>query len=215
MTPNKEDYLKCIYEIGQQDLKISNKQIAENMQVSAPAVSEMIKKMIAQDWIVKDSIKGYYLTAKGQDLVAGLYRKHRLIEVFLINQLGYSSQEVHQEAEILEHTVSDTFIDRLDQMLAFPEFCPHGGTIPKKGQALKEVNHLRLSQVQETGPYRLSRVHDQFHLLNYLASHDLKLNTLFLLEQIDAYAKTYSISFDGKQLIIPENIAKELYVTPQ
>lgn len=215
MTPNKEDYLKCIYEIGQEKKKISNKQIAEKMQVSPPAVSEMIKKMIAQDWIVKDSQKGYFLTEKGVDLVANLYRKHRLIEVFLIHQLGYSSQEVHQEAEILEHTVSETFIDRLDQMLGFPEFCPHGGTIPRKGQALKEINHLTLYQMEKCGGYRLTRVQDQFDLLNYLEHHQFTLNTLFQLEQIDNYAKTYTISFDDKQLIIPEHIAKQLFVSPQ
>ena len=72
MTPNKEDYLKCIYEIGEQESKISNKMVAEKMQVSAPAVSEMIKKMISQGWIVKEKAKGYLLTDKGQVLVANL-----------------------------------------------------------------------------------------------------------------------------------------------
>lgn len=122
MTPNKEDYLKCIYELGQENAKISNKMIAQGMQVSAPAVSEMIKKMLNQEWIIKDKVVGYYLTDKGLKLIANLYRKHRLIEVFLIKQLSYTSQEVHQEAEVLEHTVSDNFIDRLDERLCFPVF---------------------------------------------------------------------------------------------
>ncbi|MGT2887708.1 metal-dependent transcriptional regulator [Streptococcus didelphis] len=215
MSPNKEDYLKSIYELGEQESKISNKMIAENMQVSAPAVSEMIKKMIQQDWIIKDKEKGYFLTAKGKELVANLYRKHRLIEVFLINQLGYNSQEVHQEAEILEHTVSDTFIDRLDENLGFPEFCPHGGTIPRKDQALNEVNRTRLNQISQLGSYKLSRIHDQFDLLQYLEGHQLAVNTPFELEQIDTYARTYTISYKGKTLSVPENIAKQLYVSKQ
>lgn len=213
MTPNKEDYLKCIYEIGEQESKISNKMVAEKMQVSAPAVSEMIKKMISQGWFVKNKTKGYLLTDKGHGLVANLYRKHRLIEVFLIHQLGYNAQEVHQEAEVLEHTVSDTFIDRLDETLGFPTFCPHGGTIPRQGQALMEMNNTTLNTITELGNFRLSRVHDQFDLIQYLEAHDLKINTELGLTQIDTFAKTYTIQYLDKELIIPENIAKQLYVT--
>ena len=105
MTPNKEDYLKCIYEIGPAEGKISNKEIANRMQVSPPAVTEMIKKLISEDLIIKDKVKGYLLTKTGKINVAELYRKHRLIEVFLVDHLQYTCDLIHQEAEILEHTV--------------------------------------------------------------------------------------------------------------
>lgn len=88
--------------------------------------------MIAEGLIVKDKEVGYYLTRKGLLLVSQLYRKHRLIEVFLANHLHYNADEIHQEAEVLEHTVSTIFIDRLEEKLNYPEFCPHGGIIPKK-----------------------------------------------------------------------------------
>ena len=103
MTPNKEDYLKCIYEIGTEVEKISNKEIASRMQVSPPAVTEMIKR-----WSLRVSgerkTHGYLLTDLGSQLVSDLYRKHRLIEVFLLEKLGYTTEEVHEEAEVLEHT---------------------------------------------------------------------------------------------------------------
>ncbi|MBM9832498.1 metal-dependent transcriptional regulator, partial [Enterococcus faecalis] len=117
MTPNKEDYLKCIYELSLSDAKMSNKQIAEAMRVSAPAVTEMMKKLLAENLVAKDKVKGYLLTESGQYLVASLYRKHRLIEVFLVNQLGYNVEQVHGEAEVLEHTVSTLFIERLEKLL--------------------------------------------------------------------------------------------------
>ena len=79
MTPNKEDYLKCIYEIGTEEGKISNKEIANCMEVSQPAVTEMIKKLISEDLIVKDNHKGYLLTETGTINVDELYRQHRLI----------------------------------------------------------------------------------------------------------------------------------------
>ena len=120
MTPNKEDYLKCIYEIGTEEGKISNKEIANRMQVSPPAVTEMIKKLISEDLIIKDKVKGYLLTKTGKINVAELYRKHRLIEVFLVDHLQYTCDLIHQEAEILEHTVSDHFINALDRLLNYP-----------------------------------------------------------------------------------------------
>ena len=87
MTPNKEDYLKCIYEIGMDVPKITNKEIAARMQVSPPAVTEMIKRMQSENLILKDKKKGYLLTNIGLTLVSELYRKHHLIEVFLVHHL--------------------------------------------------------------------------------------------------------------------------------
>ena len=98
------------------------------MQVSPPAVTEMIKKLISEDLIIKDKAKAT-LTETGTINVAELYRKHRLIEVFLVDHLQYTCDQIHQEAEILEHTVSDHFIDALDRLLNYPQTCPHGGQI--------------------------------------------------------------------------------------
>ena len=135
MTPNKEDYLKCIYEISTLEEKITNKEIAARMHVSPPAVTEMLKKLSSEGFISKENQKGYLLTELGLQQVSDLYRKHRLIEVFLIKNLGYTPEEIHEEAEVLEHTVSDHFIEQLEKLLDYPLYCPHGGTIPKKGHA--------------------------------------------------------------------------------
>ncbi|MGT2910119.1 metal-dependent transcriptional regulator [Streptococcus cameli] len=212
MTPNKEDYLKCIHELGLKEEKISNKMIAEKMQFSAPAVSEMMKKLIAEQLISKDSKLGYTLSQTGLDMVADLYRKHRLIEVFLINHLGYSAKEIHEEAEVLEHTVSDNFINRLEKFLDFPAICPHGGTIPAQGQPLVEQYQTSLDTITESDTYQLVRVHDHFQLLHYLETHGLAISDTFQVNQIDHFAQTITISLDGKELAVPLSIAKQLYV---
>lgn len=212
MTPNREDYLKCIHELGESHGKITNKRIAESMKVSAPAVSEMVKKMISQALIVKDKVLGYYLTQKGLLLVSELYRKHRLIEVFLADHLHYNSDAIHQEAEVLEHTVSTLFIDRLEENLNFPKFCPHGGTIPKKGELLVESHHQTLSQTDTLGFYRISRTHDEPHLLRYLTEHHLHLNDMVELIKIDDYANTHTLAYHSYKLVVPEKIAKQIYV---
>ncbi|MGT2828414.1 metal-dependent transcriptional regulator [Streptococcus hillyeri] len=212
MTPNKEDYLKCIHDLRERGDKISNKMIADYLQVSTPSVSEMLKKMQAENWVVKDKNLGYALTEKADLIVTELYRKHRLLEVFLQEHLHYTTDETHQEAEILEHAVSTMFIDRLEDYLNFPEFCPHGGTIPEKDAPLTEKNHQTLSQVSESGDYQLVRVHDEIELLNYLNRNDFHLGTHFTLIEIDTYAQTYQIQFNNKELTIPLAIAKLIFV---
>ena len=212
MTPNKEDYLKCIYEIGTHTQKITNKEIAAQMQVSPPAVTEMIKKMTAEKLIVKDKTNGYLLTDLGLHLVSELYRKHRLIEAFLVHDLGYTTDQIHEEAEVLEHTVSELFVERLEKMLGYPETCPHGGTIPAKGELLVEKYQLTLDQVENAGTYRLARVHDEFELLKYLEKHDLHLGDTLILEQYDPYAQLYALKVNGKELQVNSAIAQQLYV---
>ena len=212
MTPNKEDYLKCIYEIGTEVEKISNKEIASRMQVSPPAVTEMIKRMISEGLLVKDKSRGYLLTDLGSQLVSDLYRKHRLIEVFLLKNLGYTTEEVHEEAEVLEHTVSEHFIDRLDHMLGNPKTCPHGGTIPPKGQLLIEAYQDRLSDVSESGTYRLRRVQDTFELLNFLDQIQLTIGDDILFKGYDDYTGLYQLQIKDQDIQINHLIAQQLYI---
>ena len=212
MTPNKEDYLKCIYEIGTEVEKISNKEIASRMQVSPPAVTEMIKRMISEGLLVKDKSRGYLLTDLGSQLVSDLYRKHRLIEVFLLKNLDYTTEEVHEEAEVLEHTVSEHFIDKLDHMLGNPKTCPHGGTIPPKGQLLIEAYQDRLSDVSEPGNYRLRRVQDTFELLNFLDQIQLSIGDDILFKGYDDYTGLYQLQIKDQDIQINHLIAQQLYI---
>lgn len=212
MTPNKEDYLKCIHELTETHEKLTNKKIAEMMAVSPPATSEMLKKLITDNLIVKDKELGYYLTKQGLLLVSELVRKHRIIEIFLVNHLHYSIKETHEEAEVLEHTVSTNFIDKLEASLNFPKFCPHGGTIPQKGEFLIEKNHIRLSQIKLLGTYTIKRVIDNIDLLQYLDKHDLSIGQNVSLTAIDSYAMTYTLTYNNKELSIPKNIAKQIFV---
>ena len=207
MTPNKEDYLKCIYEIGSRHKKITNKEIAQLMQVSPPAVTEMMKKMLAEELLVKDKKAGYLLTDLGLRLVSDLYRKHRLIEVFLVNHLDYSTDEIHEEAEVLEHTVSERFVERLDAMLQYPKTCPHGGTIPAKGELLDEENQLTLEEASAPGDYIIKRVHDDFDLLKYLEKYNLQIGQNITFIQYDSFAQVYLLKTETQEIQINPMIA--------
>ena len=182
------------------------------MQVSPPAVTEMIKRMKSENLILKDKERGYQLTEIGLQLVSELYRKHRLIEVFLVHHLDYTSDQIHEEAEVLEHTVSDLFVERLDKLLGFPKTCPHGGTIPAKGELLVEINNLPLADIKESGNYRLTRVHDSFDILNYLDKHELAIGDQLQVKQYDGFSNTFTIMSKDKDLQVSMEIAKQLYV---
>lgn len=212
MTPNKEDYLKCIYEIGIKDNKITNKEIADRLNVSPPAVTEMTKKLINDNFLIKDSKLGYKLTVLGNQLVADLYRKHRLLEVFLVNNLNYNVDEVHEEAEVLEHTVSELFIDRLDELLNYPAICPHGGVIPKKKELIEEKYTFKLSYVKEIGEYKFVRVKDELQLLKYLESNNMKIGNSIKVTNIDEYAQVYTIKVNDKYIQISFAIAELMFV---
>lgn len=215
MTPNKEDYLKCIYEISTLEEKITNKEIAARMHVSPPAVTEMLKKLSSEGFIAKESQKGYMLTELGLQQVSDLYRKHRLIEVFLIENLGYTPEEIHEEAEVLEHTVSDHFVEQLEKLLDYPLYCPHGGTIPAKGQLLKERYHQRLSQIEDKGHYVLKRVHDEFALLQHLGQLHLTIDDEIELLGYDPYTQLYHLLIKGKEVQVNTLIAQQLYLEKQ
>ena len=126
--------------------------------------------------------------------------------------MGYTTDQIHEEAEVLEHTVSELFVERLEKMLSYPETCPHGGTIPAKGKLLVEKYQLTLDRVENTGIYRLARVHDEFELLKYLEKHNLHLGDTLILEQYDPYAQLYALKVNGKELQVNSVIAQQLYV---
>ncbi len=115
----------------------------------------MLKKMVAEELISKDVKAGYLLSQTALEMVSSLYRKHRLIEVFLVEQLGYSPEEVHEEAEILEHTVSDHFINRLDLLLEQPKLVLTVEAFLSRSATHQNAYRTRLSQLTETGYYQL------------------------------------------------------------
>lgn len=132
MTINREDYLKIIYELGGEQNKIGTKNIATALKVSPPSVSEMIKKLVDEDYVEYMLYKGVILTPKGLERAKEVKKRHLLWEVFLVEELGYNSEDVHAEAEILEHVTSAKLQERLEKYLDYPEVCPHGTPIEYK-----------------------------------------------------------------------------------
>ncbi|MGJ0845483.1 metal-dependent transcriptional regulator [Tissierella praeacuta] len=129
MNISKEDYLKVIYELGGENDLVSNKDIATRLDISAPSVSEMIKKLLQDGFVEYTLYQGIRLTEYGTKEAKKIRNRHLLWEFFLVEKLGYNLDEIHEEAEKLEHVTSDILEERLDRYLNYPKECPHGSKI--------------------------------------------------------------------------------------
>jgi len=136
LTVSKEDYLKAIWSLSERPNETksdaSTRDLAEQLQVSPPAVSRMLKQMEQQSLVAHIPYYGVRLTEKGRAVALKIVRRHRLLELFLFEVLKYSPDTVHDEAERLEHHISEEFERKIDALLNFPTQCPHGSPIPNQ-----------------------------------------------------------------------------------
>ena len=136
LTVSKEDYLKAIWSLSErgtaEKVEAGTNDLAERLQVSPPAVSKMLKQMEEQSLVARTPYYGVRLTEKGREVALHIVRRHRLLELFLWKILKYDEHSVHDEAERLEHHISDEFEEKIDALLGFPKKCPHGSPIPSR-----------------------------------------------------------------------------------
>ncbi|HGV8406581.1 TPA: metal-dependent transcriptional regulator [Enterococcus faecium] len=212
MTPNREDYLKIILELGGDTTKVNNKQIVSSLDVSAASVSEMISKLVKEELVEHSPYQGVQLTASGLQKASSLIRKHRLWEVFLVEHLDYSWNEVHDDAEVLEHVTSEHLADHLENYLNHPEHCPHGGSIPKKEEVVHEERRQTLESYPVGTKVRIARVLDEKELLDYLVTIDLKINEEYEIVDIAAYEGPITIQNDKKKIPVSFKAASTIFV---
>jgi DtxR family Mn-dependent transcriptional regulator len=176
-----ENYVKTVFGIcgGSEQRLASTGELAESLGVSPGSVTSMLKTL--QDAGLADyrPYEGVRLTRAGRLLALRVVRRHRLIELFLVKTLKLSWAEVHEEAENMEHAVSDLLIDRIDEFLGFPERDPHGDPIPKADGTIVPLDCQRLSDWKVGGFFRLVRVLDQSpDFLRYLSETGLPLGAI-------------------------------------
>ncbi|MEQ6283199.1 metal-dependent transcriptional regulator [Enterococcus faecium] len=212
MTPNREDYLKIILELGGDTTKVNNKQIVSSLDVSAASVSEMISKLVKEELVEHSPYQGVQLTASGLQKASSLIRKHRLWEVFLVEHLDYSWNEVHDDAEVLEHVTSEHLADHLENYLNHPEHCPHGGSIPKKEEVVHEQRRQTLESYPVGTKVRIARVLDEKELLDYLVTIDLNINEEYEIVDIAAYEGPITIQNDRKKIPVSFKAASTIFV---
>ncbi|MDN6640141.1 MAG: metal-dependent transcriptional regulator [Tetragenococcus sp.] len=212
MTPNREDYLKLILELGGDQTKINNKQIVSGLVVSAASVSEMITKLVKENLVEHTPYQGVQLTTAGLEKASALVRRHRLWEVFLVEHLNYTWNEVHDDAEVLEHVTSEILANRLDEYLEHPKYCPHGGMIPQLNQLVHEKKREKLSEYPVGTKVRIARVIDERELLDYLVDIDIGINEEYTITDIAAYEGPITLKNQDKTVQVSYKAADTIFV---
>lgn len=169
LSQSVEDYLKVIYVLETEGSGATTNNIAEMLEVSSASVTNMLKRLSGLNLIEHKSYKGAKLTDAGRKIALEILRHHRLLELYLKEVMGYSWDEVHDEAEKLEHHISEQFEDKIAELLNHPTHDPHGDPIPTKDGVMPEMASLPISQANTDQQYIIGRVKDQDpELLRYL-----------------------------------------------
>lgn len=213
MTPNKENFIKAIYELGGDKKVISNKELVRSLSISAASVTEMNARLLKKNIISHVPYRGVKLTPSGIRIAHKLIRKHRIWEVFLSEKLGYDWNEVHADADLLEHASSDLLIERLNDFLDEPEFDPHGGVIPNKDGSLPETSKFPLTDVSPGEQFKIKEVDDDEEFLNYLLDKDIQLGDRYTLTAVEPYDGPLTLETpEGRQIIIGHKAAFKILV---
>ena len=176
-----EKYLKTIYEIQQQGGKVKTTILAQTLGVTAGSVTDMIKRLsnVRPKLVSHELHKGVALTPRGRKEALSVIRRHRLLETFLNRVLGFSWDEVHDEAENLEHHISDRLTDAIADYLNHPQYDPHGDPIPAKNGNMKTDNYRSLATTPIGESVRIARVHHHdAELLRYLDDLGIRLESI-------------------------------------
>jgi len=211
---SKEDYLSVIYKHQDATGEIKSNVIAEKLQISQAAVTDMIKKLAKEKYILYERYKGIRLTVRGGDYARNIVRRHRIWEVFLMKVIGMPWDKVHDEANRLEHSCSDDLVDRIEKLLGFPEYDPHGDPIPSKdGKLPKLKKHLPLSGLKEGESGAVVRVNDfNGQLLAYISRLGIGLNEMIRVKEKRGFDNSLLIQIKGKTCNISQTLAENIFV---
>jgi DtxR family transcriptional regulator, Mn-dependent transcriptional regulator len=174
ITPSAEDFLKAVYEIGRTGNAVSTADLAHHLGLAAPSVSGMARRLADAGLVAHAPYRGVRLTAAGRRTALRTLRRHRVIEAYLVRALGYQWDEVHPEAERLEHSASDALVDRMAAAIGEPTTDPHGAPIPTRDGVVDDAPGASLASVEAGVAVTVLRVSDEDPLLlRHLASMGL------------------------------------------
>lgn len=214
MTLSEENYLKTIYHLAQYpEADVSTNAIAEMMDTKASSVTDMLRKLADKQLILYRKYQGVSLTETGLLSAKMIVRKHRLWEVFLVEKLNFSWDEVHEVAEQLEHIKSEKLVGRLDDFLGNPTQDPHGDPIPDASGNIVKADRQLLSELAEHTAGVCVGVRDSSaEFLQYLDKQRIALGTIIRVVSKEIFDGSLVISVNGNSLIVSPKIAGNLFV---
>ena len=214
MTQSEENYLKIIYHLSQSEKSpISTNAIASRIDSKASSVTDMLKKLAEKNLVSYLKYQGVQLTQNGLSVAKMIVRKHRLWEVFLVDKLNFTWDEVHEIAEELEHIKSDQLIEKLDEFLGFPSQDPHGDPIPDRNGKISKTDKQLLSDLEINKKCICVGVKDSSsEFLQYLDKQKIALGSKIIILDKEAFDNSMTIEIKKSKMLISSKIASNIYI---
>lgn len=208
-----EDYLKAVYKLQRSESPVTTTALAGKLERSAASVTNMVKSLADQGLLKHVPYHGVRLTEAGEHSALLIIRRHRVVELYLIEKLGYTWDTVHEEAERLEHAVSDELVDRMAAALGDPDFDPHGAPIPTPEGTIAERPLQSLSELQpgEAGVVRQVADNDSGRLLR-LAKLGLRPGARIARERGASASRPFSLSVEGDAVSLDSDLVEAVLV---
>ncbi len=212
-TRAQEDYLKALYLLHGHQRPVPTRELAQRLGISSPSVSEMVARLTAQGLVEHDRYRGQQLTKEGRKVAVELVRHHRLLEMFLVQVLGYSWDEVHDEAERLEHVISERMEQRIFDLLGRPELDPHGHAIPSASGKVRTSSDRQLSKCRAGEKVVVQGVSDEDAArLRELERRGLMPGTHLEILSVSDYESPIVIRIKGRRVSVPLGLARAIFV---
>ena len=216
ITQATENYVKQIFLISQESgvLCVPMGELAESLGVQAGTITTMIKRIAKEGWVDYEPRVGVMLTLAGKELALKVIRRHRLVELLLVKILGMDWGDIHEEAEALEHVISDIVLDRIDTVLGYPAVDPHGDPIPTSSGELKSLARTSLADCPVGARTTLAQIRDQSPaFLSYCQSVGLLPGVILEVAGVDLVADAYTLRFEsGDFITLGGNAAGKLFI---
>jgi DtxR family Mn-dependent transcriptional regulator len=208
-----EDFIKAVYVLQQNGDRVSTNSLAEALNVKAPSVTDMARRLEGNGLLDYQKYKGVKLSDSGHEIALKLLRRHRLIELYLVRELSYELHEVHDEAEVLEHNVSDQFIHAISEKLGNPLFDPHGDPIPDAAGVIARRDLKQLSEIELHQSATVARLKaEHADMLQHILDRGLCLNAIVTVLSRDPFEGPITIIVDGEERILGHNVAESVWV---
>ncbi|MGF1533579.1 MAG: metal-dependent transcriptional regulator [Bernardetiaceae bacterium] len=213
-SATEENYLKTLYHLEAACEAVSITALSKQMQVSLPSVNSMVKRLHEKKLVSYQKYRPLRLTDEGKREALRIIRKHRLVEMFLVEKMNFGWEEVHEIAEQVEHIRAPAFFERIDELLGYPQTDPHGSPIPDKEGNIQTPTHARLTTYQPQQTIELVALADSSRdFLDYLNCKNLRLGQRLQVVSVDAFDQTMHLTFldETETVVLSQAAAEQLY----
>ncbi|MBK6423105.1 MAG: metal-dependent transcriptional regulator [Gemmatimonadetes bacterium] len=215
LTRSAEDYLKAVFHLSAGGSAAGTTELAQALDLAPASVSGMVRRLAEQGLLAHEPYRGATLTAEGRRIALRMLRRHRLIESYLVAHLGYTWDTVHEEAERLEHAVSDTLVERMAKVLGDPLEDPHGDPIPGPDGTLAEIVYVALAEVPVGSEVEIRRVQtSQPDRLRYLSAAGLVPGARVRVVAREPFAGPLRLRIGRKEQVVAHDLAGMLLCAP-